>query len=51
MFDSHLIYNDTSGVTYVDTAVTLAPGSHSIVVKSFDATGKIYSESRTIKAQ
>ncbi len=49
--DSSLIYNDTSGATYVDTAFTVKAGSHSIVVKAWDADGNSYSESRSITAQ
>ena len=49
--DNKLIYNDTSGATYVDTAFTVTKGSHFIVVKAFDANGKTYSESRNITAQ
>jgi hypothetical protein len=49
--DGKLIYNDTSGATYVDTAFTVAKGSHSIVVKAWDAHGSNFSESRTINAQ
>ena len=49
--DNSLIYNDTSGATYVDTAFTVKAGSHSIVVKAWDANGNSYSESRSITAQ
>ena len=49
--DNSLIYNDTSGATYVDTAFNVATGTHNIVVKAFDADGNSYSESRTITAQ
>jgi hypothetical protein len=49
--DGSLIYNDTSGATYVDTALTVKPGSHSVVVKAWDASGYSYSELRSITAQ
>jgi hypothetical protein len=49
--DNKLIYNDTSGATYVDTAFTVTKGSHLIVVKAFDANGKSFFESRNITAQ
>lgn len=49
--DSKLIYNDTSGSTYVDTTFTVTRGAHSVVVKAFDANGKVFSESRDISAQ
>jgi hypothetical protein len=49
--DGKLIYNDTTGSTYVDTAFTVTKGPHSVVVKAFDAQGDIFSESRNIKAQ
>jgi hypothetical protein len=49
--DGKLIYNDTSEATYVDTALTVAKGSHSVVVKAWDAGGKSYSQSRNITAQ
>jgi FG-GAP-like repeat len=49
--DNKLIYNDTSHTTYVDVAFSVTQGSHDIVVKAFDANGKIFSESRNITAQ
>ncbi len=49
--DSKLIYNDTSGSTYVDTAFTVTPGAHAITVKAFDADGNSFSEARNITAQ
>jgi hypothetical protein len=49
--DNVKIYDDTSHTTYVDTSFTVAKGSHHIVVKAFDANGKIFSQSRTINAQ
>ncbi len=49
--DNSLIYNDTSGATYVDTALTVTAGSHSVTVKAWDANGNSYSESRNITAQ
>jgi hypothetical protein len=49
--DNKVIYNDTSGATYLDTAFTVAKGSHFIVVKAWDANGKNYSESRNVTAQ
>ena len=49
--DSKLIYNDTSGATYVDTAFGVSTGTHNVVVKAFDANGKIFSESRTVTAK
>ena len=49
--DSKLIYNDTSGATYVDTALSVASGAHAVVVKAWDANGNSYSESRNITAQ
>lgn len=49
--DNKLIYNDGSGATYVDTAFTVTKGSHSVVVKAWDANGKSYFESRNVTAQ
>ncbi len=49
--DGSLIYNDTSGASYVDTAFTVTTGSHQIVVKAWDADGNTYTESRNITAQ
>jgi hypothetical protein len=49
--DGKLIYNDTTGATYVDTAFTVAKGSHSVVVKAWDADGSVFSQSRNITAQ
>jgi hypothetical protein len=49
--DGKLIYNDTSEATYVDTALTVAKGSHSVVVKAWDASGKAYSQSRSVTVQ
>lgn len=49
--DNKLIYSDTSGSTYVDTAFTVAKGPHSVVVKAFDAQGAVFSASRNITAQ
>jgi FG-GAP-like repeat len=49
--DNNLIYNDTSGATYVDTAFTVSAGTHLVVVKAFDANGKSYSQSRNITAK
>lgn len=49
--DGKLIYNDTSGSTYVDAAFTVAAGPHSVVVKAWDANGKDYSQSRSITAR
>jgi hypothetical protein len=49
--DNHLVYNDKSGSTYVDTAFPVTAGSHYVVVKAFDANGKTYSESRSVHAQ
>jgi hypothetical protein len=49
--DNKVIYNDTSGATYLDTAFTVAKGSHFIVGKAWDANGKNYSESRNVTAQ
>ena len=49
--DNQLVYNDTSQSTYVDTTFSVTKGQHNIVVKAFDANGKIYSQSRTINAQ
>jgi hypothetical protein len=49
--DGKLIYNDTSEATYVDTALTVTKGSHSVVVKAWDAGGKAYSQTRNITAQ
>ena len=49
--DGKLIYNDTSGATYVDTAFTVAAGPHSVVVKAWDANGKDYSQTRSITAR
>jgi hypothetical protein len=48
--DNSLIYNDTSGATYVDTAFTVTKGSHVVVVKAFDQSGNIYSETRNVTA-
>jgi hypothetical protein len=49
--DNNLIYNDTSQSTYVDTAFTVSPGAHFIVVKAWDASGRAFSDSRMITAQ
>ena len=49
--DGKLIYNDTTGATYVDTAFTVAKGSHSVVVKAWDADGSVFSQSRNVTAQ
>ena len=49
--DGSLIYNDNTGASYVDTAFTVKTGSHSIVVKAWDADGNAYSETRNITAQ
>ncbi|HKV82681.1 MAG TPA: VCBS repeat-containing protein [Candidatus Sulfotelmatobacter sp.] len=49
--DGKLIYNDTSEATYVDTALTVAKGPHSVVVKAWDASGNSYSQARNVTAQ
>jgi len=49
--DGSLIYNDTTGATYVDTTFTVAKGPHSVEVKVWDANGDVYSDSRNITAQ
>lgn len=49
--DGNLIYNDTTGATYVDTAFTVAKGSHSVAVKAWDADGNVFSQSRNVTAQ
>jgi len=49
--DGKLIYNDTTGATYVDTAFTVAKGSHSVVVKAWDADGNVFTQSRNVTAQ
>ena len=49
--DGTLVYNDTSQSTYVDTTLSVAAGSHSVVVKAFDSHGTVFSQSRTITAQ
>lgn len=49
--DSKLIYDDTSGSSYVDTAFTVTAGAHHITVKAFDADGNTFSQSRNITAQ
>jgi hypothetical protein len=49
--DGKLIYNDTSGATYVDTAFTVAKGQHSVVVKAWDANGTAFAQSRNVTAQ
>jgi hypothetical protein len=49
--DNSLIYNDTTGATYVDTAFTVAKGPHSVVVKAWDANGNLFSQTRNITAQ
>jgi hypothetical protein len=49
--DGRLIYNDTSGATYVDTAFTVSKGTHSVVVKAWDANGNALRQARTIMAQ
>jgi FG-GAP-like repeat len=49
--DGKLIYNDTSGATYVDTAFIIATGSHSVVVKAWDADGSVFTQSRNVTAQ
>jgi hypothetical protein len=49
--DNSLIYNDTSGASYVDTAFTVAKGPHSVVVKAWDADGNVFSQTRNVTAQ
>jgi hypothetical protein len=49
--DGRLIYNDTSGATYVDTAFTVSKGTHSITVKAWDANGNAFRQARAIMAQ
>jgi hypothetical protein len=49
--DGRLIYNDTSGATYVDTAFTVSKGTHSITVKAWDANGNAFRQARTIMVQ
>jgi hypothetical protein len=49
--DGSRIYNDTSGATYVDTAFNVAKGSHSVVVKAWDADGNVFSQARNVTAQ
>lgn len=49
--DGSLIYNDTTGATYVDTAFTVAKGPHSVVVKAWDADGNVFSQARNVTAQ
>ena len=49
--DGKLIYNDTSGATYVDTAFTVSTGQHSVVVKAWDADGTVFTQSRNVTAQ
>jgi len=49
--DGKLIYNNTTGATYVDTAFPVATGSHSVVVKAWDAQGTAFTQSRNITAQ
>ena len=41
-------YNDTSGSDYVDQSFGLSPGAHLIVMKLWDATGKVFTVSRNI---
>jgi hypothetical protein len=49
--DGRLIYNDSSGATYVGTAFTVSKGTHSGVVKAWDANGNAFRQARTIMAQ
>jgi FG-GAP-like repeat len=49
--DGKLIYDDTTGATYVDTALTVTTGSHLIVMKAWDADGNAYTQSRNVTAQ
>lgn len=49
--DSKLIYNDTTGATYVDTAFTIAKGQHLVVVKAWDADGNVFAQARNVTAQ
>jgi hypothetical protein len=49
--DEKLIYNDTTGATYVDTAFSIASGSHSVVVKAWDADGNVFTQSRNVTVQ
>jgi len=49
--DNSLVYDNTSQTTYVNQNFSVAKGSHTIVVKAFDANGKIYSQTITINAQ
>jgi hypothetical protein len=49
--DGRLVHNDTSGATYVDTAFTVSKGTHSVVVKAWDANGNAFRQARMITAQ
>jgi hypothetical protein len=49
--DGKLIYDDTTGATYVDTALTVTTGLHLIVMKAWDADGNAYTQSRNVTAQ
>ena len=49
--DGRLIYNDTSGATYIDTAFTVSRGTHSVTIKAWDANGNAFTQARKITAQ
>lgn len=48
--DHQLVFNDHSG-NYVDHNFTLGAGTHMITVKSWDTSGRTFSQSRTISVQ
>lgn len=49
--DHVLLYDDQSLSNYVDKVFNLAPGSHLVVVKAWDATGRNFTDSRVVTAQ
>jgi hypothetical protein len=49
--DGTLVYNDTSQSTYVNSTFSVTTGQHSVVVKAWDSSGKVFSQTRTITAE
>jgi hypothetical protein len=49
--DGERVYNDTSHTTWVNTVFSVTPGQHRITVKSFDASGNVFSKSLNIIAK
>jgi len=49
--DGTLVYSDTNLDNYVDSVFPVPGGSHSVVVKAFDAQGRTFSATRNITVQ